>query len=406
VTRRSTTPARGAALLELTVERVAPGGDCVAHAPDGRVVFVRGTLPGERVRARVTDENKRLLRAETVEVLEASRDRVSPPCPLAVPGRCGGCDWQHASVGAARSLKGQVLREQLTRLGGIDPGPVLVESAPSSPDGLGWRTRVQVSVGRDGSRGLLRHRSHAVERVRQCPITHPLIDAAGAWRADGPEAHRVAHQPRLRVAFAASPTTGEVVIDDDGTLVHHALGHAFQVTGGGFWQVHPDAPQLLADAVLEALAPAPGERALDLYAGAGLFSYALGSRGIRVTAVEMVAEAAVDARVNCAGLDVTVHKADVGAALEGDLAGAPVDLVVLDPPRTGASPQIMRQLAAAGPRAIAYVSCDGATLARDIRAAAEAGYRLQLLRAFDLFPMTAHLECLALLTRSDLQESA
>jgi tRNA/tmRNA/rRNA uracil-C5-methylase (TrmA/RlmC/RlmD family) len=125
-----------------------------------------------------------------------------------------------------------------------------------------------------------------------------------------------------------------------------------------------------------------------------------------VTAVEMVAEAAVDARVNCAGLDVTVHKADVGAALEGDLAGAPVDLVVLDPPRTGASPQIMRQLAAAGPRAIAYVSCDGATLARDIRAAAEAGYRLQLLRAFDLFPMTAHLECLALLTRSDLQESA
>ena len=400
MTRRSAGQVRHAALLDLTVERAAPGGDCVAHAPDGRVVFVRGTLPGERVRVRVTDENKRLLRAETVEVLEASADRVSPPCPLAVPGRCGGCDWQHASVPAARALKGQVLREQLTRLGGVDPGPVTVEAAPSSPDGLGWRTRVQVSVGRDGSRGLLRHRSHAVERVRNCPITHPLIDAAGAWRADGPEAHRVAHQPRLRVAFAASPTTGAVVIDDDGVLVHHALGHEFRVSGGGFWQVHPDAPQLLADAVLESLAPQPGERALDLYAGAGLFSYALQSRGAGVTAVEVVASAAADARLNCAGRDVTVLAADVGAALGSELADAPFDLVVLDPPRTGASPEIMRQIAAAGPRAIAYVSCDGATLARDIRAAAEAGYRLERLRAFDLFPMTAHLECLALLSPS------
>ncbi len=404
MTRRAV-PSRSAALLELTVERVAPGGDCVAHAPDGRVVFVRGALPGERVSARVTDENKRLLRAETVEVLEASADRVSPPCPLAVPGRCGGCDWQHASVASARKLKGQVLREQLTRLGGVDPGPVTVQAAPSSPDGLGWRTRVQVSVGRDGSRGLLRHRSHAVERVRHCPITHPLVDAAGAWRAGGPEAHRVAHQPRLRVAFAASPTTGKVVIDDEGTLIHHALGHQFRVTGGGFWQVHPDAPQLLADAVLDALAPQPGERSLDLYAGAGLFSYALASRGIKVTAVEVVKAAAVDARVNCEGLDVMVHAADVGEALGSALAGASFDLVVLDPPRTGASPEIMRLIAQTQPRAIAYVSCDGATLARDLRAAAEAGYRLERLRAFDLFPMTAHLECLALLTRGPTDQT-
>jgi tRNA/tmRNA/rRNA uracil-C5-methylase (TrmA/RlmC/RlmD family) len=384
-------------LLDLKVERVAPGGDCVAHAPDGRVVFVRGALPGEHVRARVTDENKRLLRAETVEVLEASDDRVSPPCALALPGRCGGCDWQHASVAVGRGLKGQVLREQLTRLGGIDPGPVRVEVAPSSPDGLGWRTRVQVSVGRDGARGLLRHRSHAVERVRQCPITHPLIDAAGAWRTDGPQAHKVAHQPRPRVAFAASPTSGKVVIDDEGTLIHHALGHEFRVTGGGFWQVHPDAPELLAAAVLEALAPRPGERALDLYAGAGLFSYALASRGVAVTAVEVVRDAAVDARVNCEGFDVTVHTGDVGDVLSATV-GVAADLVVLDPPRTGASPEIMRAIAQAGPRAIAYVSCDGATLARDIRAAADAGYQLQQLRAFDLFPMTAHLECLALLT--------
>jgi tRNA/tmRNA/rRNA uracil-C5-methylase (TrmA/RlmC/RlmD family) len=236
--------------------------------------------------------------------------------------------------------------------------------------------------------------------VRHCPISHPLVDEAGAWRSDGPPAHRVRHQPFPRVAFAASPTTGAVVVDDAGTLVHRALDHDFRVTGGGFWQVHPDAAQLLTDAVVAALAPQAGERALDLYSGAGLFSYALAVGGLTVTAVEVVPAAAADARENCAGLEVSVHASDVGKALEGGLLEqiAPLDVVVLDPPRTGASPDIMRRLAAAAPRAIAYVSCDGATLARDVRAAAEAGYRLEALRAFDLFPMTAHLECLALLT--------
>ncbi len=399
--RRGSRAVAGHEPLELTIERAAPGGDCVAHAPDGRVVFVRGALPGERVRARVVDANRRFLRADTTDVLATSPDRVEPPCPLAVPGRCGGCDWQHVSLPAQRVLKGEVLREQLTRLGGVDPGPIDVQAPEGSPDGLGWRTRIQVSVGHDGSRGLLRHRSHAVERVRHCPIAHPLIEAAGAWDPHGPSAHRVAHQARPRVSFAASPTSGEVLDDGDGvtgTLTHAALGHEFAVSEGGFWQVHPDAPELLAGAVLAALDPQPGERALDLYAGAGLFSYALGRRGVTVTAVEALDTAAADAQANCAGLDVIAVAADVAEALPTISAAAEViDLVVLDPPRTGAGPAVMRQLADLRPRAIAYVSCDGATLARDLRAAADAGYQLASLCAFDLFPMTAHLECLALL---------
>lgn len=385
----------GASLLELTAERAGPGGDCIGHAPDGRVVFIRGALPGERLRVAMTDDNRRFLRGDTVEVLSPSSDRVTPPCPLAVPGHCGGCDWQHATLPAARLMKGEVLRDQLSRIGGIDPGPIRVQAPPSTPDGLGWRTRVQVSVARDGSRGLLRHRSHLVERVRHCPIAHPVIEAAGAWRADGPEPHKTRHQPRPRVAFAASASTGEVVVDDDGALTHRALGHDFQVSGGGFWQVHPDAAELLADAVLAALTPVAGEHALDLYAGAGLFSYALARRGLAVTAIEQLPAAAVDARMNCAGLEVDVIAADVREALS-DLKAA-VDVVVLDPPRTGAGPDVLRQLAALRPRAIAYVSCDGATLARDLRAAADAGYQLVELTAFDLFPMTAHLESLALL---------
>jgi tRNA/tmRNA/rRNA uracil-C5-methylase (TrmA/RlmC/RlmD family) len=381
--------------IELVIERAGPGGDCVSHVPDGRVVFVRGALPGERVRVAVTDDNKKFMRADTVAVIEASPDRVEPPCPLAVPGRCGGCDWQHAKLSTARDIKGQVLREQLSRLGGIDPGPVRVQQAPHFQDGLGWRTRMQVSIGRDESRGLLRHRSHAVERVRSCPITHPLIDAAGAWTAKGPAGSRVRHQPRLRVSFAASPTTEKVVVDERGSLTHIALDHEFHVSGGGFWQVHPDAPEMLADAVVKALAPKAGERALDLYSGAGLFTYTLASHGLRVTAVESVRQAAADARVNCDGLEVDVVTADVADALAE--ITAPVDLVVLDPPRTGAGADVMKQIAALAPRAIAYVSCDGATLARDLRALGEAGYELKQLTAFDLFPMTAHLECLALL---------
>jgi tRNA/tmRNA/rRNA uracil-C5-methylase (TrmA/RlmC/RlmD family) len=389
---------KGVDEVELVIERAGPGGDCVSHVPDGRVVFVRGALPGERVRVAITDDNKKFMRADTVAVLEPSPDRIEPACPLAVPGRCGGCDWQHTKLSNAREIKGQVLREQLTRLGGIDPGHVRVQQAPHFQDGLGWRTRMQVSIGRDESRGLLRHRSHAVERVRTCPITHPLIEAAGAWTTSGPAGHRVRHQPRLRVAFSASPTTNEVVVDERGSLAHIALDHEFHVSGGGFWQVHPDAPELLADAIVKALEPQAGERALDLYAGAGLFTYTLASHGLHVTAVESVRQAAADARVNCEGVDVEVVTADVADALT-ELTD-PVDLIVLDPPRTGAGADVMKQIASLQPRAIAYVSCDGATLARDLRALGEAGYELKQLTAFDLFPMTAHLECLALLVPS------
>ncbi len=391
-------PRRSQPTLQLSVERPAPGGDCVAHAPDGRVAFVRGALPGETVRAVVASSNRRFLRADTVEVLEPSAERVSPPCPLAVPGGCGGCDWQHATPAAARRIKGEVLREQLQRIGGLDPGPLVLREAPSTPDGLGWRTRVQVSVGPGGERGFLRHRSHQVQPVRSCPISHPLIEQAGAFSAEGPAAHRVAHQPRPRVAFAASPTTAEVVVDEDGTLTHRALGHDFRVSAGGFWQVHPDAAEMLATAVLEALEPAAGESALDLYAGAGLFSYTLAERGARVLAVEQSSQAAGDARHNCAGLDVDVLAADVATALP-DVTG-PVDLVVLDPPRTGAGEASMEQIVRLAPRAVAYVSCDGATLARDLRAATAERYRLQALWGFDVFPMTAHVECLALLVRA------
>ncbi len=398
--KRPHTPPKGKvrtprASVELTAERAAPGGDCVAHLPDGRVAFVRGALPGERVRAAIIEQTTRFVRADVVEVLEASLNRIEPVCPLAVPGRCGGCDWQHTPLDVARRLKADVVREQLTRLGGLVDPEVTVEPASARDTGLGWRTRLQVSVARDGSRGLLRHRSHAVQPVPRCPITHSLLEQAGAWRDRDRTARSGGggRQAQKRISYAASASTGDVVIDGSGVLTHEALDHTFRVSAGGFWQVHPAAPELLSAAVLEATAPQPGESALDLYAGAGLFAYALADRGAAVIAVEQGEQAADDARFNC-GEGVDVRTADV-AEIIGELPAS--DVVVLDPPRTGAGPDVMRAITELRSRVIAYVSCDAATLARDLRAAVEAGYRVDRVRAFDLFPMTAHVELLAVL---------
>jgi tRNA/tmRNA/rRNA uracil-C5-methylase (TrmA/RlmC/RlmD family) len=366
----------------------------VATAPDGRVVFVRHTLPGERVRAKITESTKRFLRADAVEILDPSPDRVPPPCRYAKPGRCGGCDWQHVALPAQRKLKAAATRDQLVRLGGVDPAQVaglvveeLPEVVPGNADGLNWRTRVQVAVRPDGRTGLHRHRSHAIEPVDSCPISVPEIEAAGAFRTRRPG--------RQRVEFVAVPGKPGVAVDGDRSLEFAAIGRSFRVSAGGFWQVHPAAADVLAEAVLDALQPQAGERALDLYAGAGLFSAALTEAGCAVTAVESFATAVEDARHNLAGSDVEVVAGSVEDVV-GDVAGS-ADVVVLDPPRTGAGVEVMQALGSAQPRAIAYVSCDPATLARDLRAAREAGYRLRSLRAFDLFPMTAHVECLAVL---------
>src|SRR5437764_6075752 len=168
-------------LIELTTVDVAHGGWCVARPDDGPVVFVRHALPGETVRARVTDVTSRLARAEAIEILVASPDRVEAPCPHARPGGCGGCDWQHATLPAQRALKATVLRQQLRRLAGLDRD-ITVEPLPGDEEpgaGLGWRTRVQFAVRPDGVAGLRAHRSHEVIDVGECLIAHQGITELG-----------------------------------------------------------------------------------------------------------------------------------------------------------------------------------------------------------------------------------
>jgi tRNA/tmRNA/rRNA uracil-C5-methylase (TrmA/RlmC/RlmD family) len=488
--------------VELSVGEVAHGGWCVARLSEGPVIFVRHALPGERVRAVITQTTSRLARADATAILDASADRVEPPCPNAHPGGCGGCDWQHASLPAQRALKAAVVRQQLRRIAGIERD-VSVEPMPGDETGLGWRTRVKFAVGQDGVAGLRRHRSHDIMEIGDCPIAHPLIDATAVTRRRWPGAVSVevaaapaSGQRAVIVAGDAPPPeieadivvsgragragraeragrvrradrAGPMVARGPGYLRQRAAGREWRVSPVGFWQVHPAAADTLAAAVIDALRPEPGDVALDLYCGAGLFTgvlaTAVGPAGA-VIGIEADAAAVRDARHNLRATPwARVHRGDAAVLLaRNGLSGA--SLAVLDPPRTGVARPIIDLLSAeaspsppggrgrageaggrsgttgsggsggpgpaggsgepgpaggsgepapaggsGGPgpaggasrvRRIAYVSCDPATLARDIAAFGAAGWSLEALRGFDAFPMTHHVECLATLART------
>jgi tRNA/tmRNA/rRNA uracil-C5-methylase (TrmA/RlmC/RlmD family) len=402
--------------LELEVGAVAAGGSCVARAPDGRVVFVRHTLPGERVQAVVTGETTHFLRADAVEVLQASPDRVERPCPFSGPSRCGGCDWQHVSLEAQRRLKAQLVEEQLRRVGKVEH-PVEVEAVPGDVAGLRWRTRVQFAVDRNGRAGLRKHRSHELEPVDFCLIATAEVEAVGVERLPWPGAAgvEVAAEGDQRVVAVSGrraqlpDVAAGVVVDGRPVrgphgLRHTVLGRSYEVAAGGFWQVHPGAAEVLAQAVLDGLDPQPGESVVDLYAGVGLFAALLGERVGEtgsVLAVEGDPRACADAARNTADLpQVRIRTAPVDAAAVRRL-GSP-DLVVLDPPRAGAGLAVTRELAALRPRRMVYVACDPGSFARDLRVLLDAGWELESLRALDIYPMTEHVELVAVLAPGPL----
>jgi tRNA/tmRNA/rRNA uracil-C5-methylase (TrmA/RlmC/RlmD family) len=402
--------------LELRIGAVAQGGACVARH-DGRVVFVRHTLPGELVRARVVeDRGGSFCRADAVEILEPSADRVQAPCRYAGPGRCGGCDWQHVDATAQRELKSAVVREQFSRVAGIDVG-ALFRGVEELPGGLlGWRTRILYAVDRSGRPGLRRHHSHDLEHVEQCPLGVPGVGDAAVladrWpglsgvevaRGDDGEVAVLAHRPGPgRQTRGRRPPDRVRVLAGPDVLRRHVDGRPFELAAGGFWQVHPAAATAFTEALLEGTAPTPGETVLDLYAGAGALTAALavavGSTG-SVLGLESDMRAVSDAGLNLGQLPwAEIRRQRIDATALAALTLRP-DLVVLDPPRAGAGKQVMAAVLELRPRAIGYVSCDPAALARDVAAATGLGWRLSSLRAFDAFPMTHHVECIATLTR-------
>jgi tRNA/tmRNA/rRNA uracil-C5-methylase (TrmA/RlmC/RlmD family) len=423
-------------VVELDIGPVAHGGHCVARH-HGRVVFVRLALPGERALVRITDTKPgSFARGEAVEVLVADPGRVPAPCAHFGVGGCGGCDFQHASAARQRELKASVVAEQLRRLAGLERSVVVEELAG---EGFGWRTRVRWALdeaGRIGPRAVRSHRVVGVSLDEPCliaadgltslavglPVPAGLRDRVAAHRMRGRAADRRrggrdrrsggrdAGLPEVVLVRAGD---GTVAAAWDGeatpTVTEHAVQRDFSVAGDGFWQVHPAAAEVLAGAVDDGVAPflGPGGTAWDLYGGVGLFAAVLASRvgstGTVLT-VESDPTASALAAANLADLpqlQVITDRVDAALSAPADLRPAmhrPVDAIVLDPPRSGAGVELCAALAARRPAVIVYVACDPAALGRDTAALGSAGYALTGLRAFDAFPQTHHVECVAVFT--------
>lgn len=370
---------------EVQLGSFVPGGHCMARV-GARTIFVRHGLPGERVRAMLTSVSSKAVFADVTQVLEASGERVAPPCPFV--GKCGGCDLQHASVTSQLALKATIIRDALRRQGGLDQAAIerlQVRVEPLEDTGLDWRTSVRWHRTPDGRAGFRGWRDREVIAVENCPVLaeplHSVMEAASSDRAMGNVA-RVASDGS--VALTGEPTTQQV------------LHRTWQIDSATFWQGHVFAPEVLVRAMLEHASATRGQSWADLYAGAGLFTAflaeAVGPDG-SVTAVESSPSAVQDAAE-------ALHDLPLVRVLQGDAGRwqppADLDGIVLDPPRTGATPELLAAILQARPKRIVYVACDPVTFARDVRLLAP-GYRLARLDAFDAFPMTHHVETVATL---------
>lgn len=387
--------------IELDIEKVAHGGIFVARH-QGRVVFVSHTAPGEKVRAKVfEDKGGSFCRAETVEVLDPSGSRVPHIWKEADRLGAGGAEFGHLNLEYQRKLKTEVLAESLSRMAGIERD-VLVMPVPGDEltNGLGYRTRIQLHVSAEGVAGPYKERTHEVVPVKTMPLAVPEINDLGI--------HLKNWQDVKRIEIATASTGGvqwliDKKVKGDKKLVERALGRSFRISSGGFWQVHRGAAELLAQEVVqfsEGLDPSANN--LDLYGGVGLFSGAIATKfgkSLNITTVESSKIATGDASANL--VDLAKHKA-VSAPVEGflkqqikqglELEGA---TVVLDPPRAGAGKAVIDQLLFLRPAKIIYVACDPVSLARDLKLLTSGGYRLEEIKAFDLFPHTHHFESIA-----------
>jgi tRNA/tmRNA/rRNA uracil-C5-methylase (TrmA/RlmC/RlmD family) len=389
--------------LTLTVGAPANGGSCVARH-DGRVVFVRYALPGELVRVRVTADRGSYWHAETIEVIEPSADRIASLCPIAGVDGAGCCDLAFVEPAAGRALKAEVVSNQLARLGNYQWSDAVAPVSTAGP--TGWRTRIRLDVGADGRAGF--HRYHSDELVvdLNCgQLPAGMIDGLTdvAW-PPGAHLHVVIDDDGQRhvartVRHGRRNSTDLVEGSYEG--VQRAGRHSWQVPVTAFWQAHRDAARTYSDLVGDWARPDPGMTAWDLYGGAGVFAAVLGDavgESGQVVSVDSSRAATRSARATLADLpQVKVVTDSVRRALTAQRGGA--DVAVLDPPRGGAGREVIDLLAAAEVPKIVHIGCEAAAFARDIGLYQRHGYAVDKISVFDSFPLTHHIECVALLSR-------
>ncbi len=394
--------------LVLTTGAPANGGSCVSRY-DGRVVFVRYSLPGETVRVRVVGEHGSYWHADVVEVIEPCPDRVEPKCAIAGVDGSGCCDLDFATPEAARHVKGAVVANQLERLGGYRWCDQQVATAEPVGSGAvtGWRTRVRLDTTDDGRPGFHRyHSSELVTDLRCAQLPVGMLDGLDQRKwMPGARIHAVLDDDEQRHLIQSGPRNGRrkptQVIEGRYEATQSVRGRSWQVPVTAFWQAHRDAARCYSDLVADWAQLDTGMTAWDLYGGAGVFAAVLaegvGDRG-RVLTVDSSRGASRSARAALADLTcVSVVTDSVRRALTAETAGA--DVAVLDPPRTGAGREVIELLAAAQVSRIVHIGCEAASFARDIGLYRHHGYTVAQLRVFDSFPLTHHVECVAVLNR-------
>jgi len=390
-------------LVQVTIEKVAHGGHFIARH-EGAVIFVRHAIPGESCTIQITSTGSSFNRADVVSVEKPSEFRVQAPCSFANRNGCGGCDFQHISVDHQRKLKSEVIAEQFSRIAKMELRVDVEEVGESTH----WRTRAIATTDRNGKLGFYKSRSHSIAPVTDCIICVETMNFSEIASRDlkGDVRVEISASNTGERSIALAPTRGEEkarLTEGPAVLHENVLGRALEVSQESFWQSHKKAPEVLTQAVLDFAQLQPGEHVLDLYGGVGLFTAAIidlvGNNG-HVDLIEGSKVATEDARRNFSAFNnVTIATGDVAKLLPRVSAA---DVVVLDPPREGAGKDVISLITALNPRAIVYVACDPAALARDTAYLEDHSYSLASLRAFDLFPMTHHIECVALYERAEV----
>jgi 23S rRNA (uracil1939-C5)-methyltransferase len=401
--------------FEVELTNLIYGGDCMGRLADGRAVFVPFTLPGERVRLRVVEEKQNFIRAELVELLIPSKDRITPLCPHF--SKCGGCHYQHMNYSKQLEYKESILAEQLERIGGIKNPPV--QPINASPEVWNYRNTIQFHLDAAGKVGFLIAGSHQVLAIEECFLPQkeindlwPLLDLEPVPGLERIELRAGAADDLMLVLKSSAEVppefssdiplsvvhigkAGEIILAGNGYVVNMVAGKTFSISAGSFFQVNTSQAEAMVKHLLQELPLRSTDKVLDVYCGVGLFSAHLAERVAHCTGVELSPTACTDFVVNLDLFDNVDLYEGAAETILPELTLNP-EIVIVDPPRSGLDRRVLDALVKMQPDTLAYVSCDPATLARDTRRLVGAGYHLEKVTAFDLFPQTFHMETVAL----------
>jgi 23S rRNA (uracil1939-C5)-methyltransferase len=406
--------------FEVTPTLYVYGGETLARLPDGRAVFIPYTLPDEKIRIRLIEEKERYARAELLEVLSASPARIEPRCVHF--SHCGGCHYQHIPYQEQLIIKQSILKNQLERVGKLLDPPL--SSMIPSPTAWNYRNHIQLHISESGNPGYFKHRSSQVVPIQECHLPEeslnqiwpaldleyiPGLDRISLRSGEGGQDTMIvleSSDPQpiefavdLPLSAIHQGPGGEIVLAGDDFTIIEVHGFPFVVSAGSFFQVNTPVAELIVDYLLDALPLAEHTVLLDVYCGVGLFSVFLAPRVKQIIGIESDPSAAADFLYNLAGFD-SVELYDVPAEDILPYLEISPDIILLDPPRAGISKKVLDSVVSLQPDLIAYISCDPATLARDVSRLHNQGYQLQQSTPFDMFPQTYHIESVNIFQRT------